>query len=167
MLTIYLLVISLAQAPCESARICPADKPLVAFYFDGKQAIRERDAMLQKYNKARMFRLDFNIGKFWGLHMDQIRAQARSAFSVKEIATVPVQSYETTESPVAIPGGVSLDSIADKSACKTSLDLSYTESTPDDVKAVLKDDIEACVQTGLLTRTQVQEYALDKIKKRL
>ncbi len=167
MLTIYLLVLSLAQAPCESARICPADKPVVAFYFDSKQAISERDAMTQKYNKARLYRLDFNIGKFWGLHMDQIRAQARSAFSVKEIATVPVQTYETTETPVAITGGYSMEELSDKAACETSLSLSMTESAPDDVKAMLRNDVEACVQKGRLTRTQVQEAAFKRMQERL
>ena len=58
----------MAQAPCESARICPADKPVVAFYFDSKQAISERDAMTQKYNRARLFKITYDIQRFFGMY---------------------------------------------------------------------------------------------------
>ena len=84
--------------------VCPAEKATVAFYFSDKKAIKERDMLVIKGDAARMFRLDFNFNKFWGMHMEQIKEQAPKAFSVKEISTVPVQSYETTETEVKVTG---------------------------------------------------------------
>lgn len=159
----------MAQAPCESARICPADKPVVAFYFDSKQAISERDAMTQKYNRARLFKITYDIQRFFGMYRRDMerKGMLAKALTITEMETKPVQAYETTETPQTItgtePASAVLDSKEQGITCNGWLGIMQKHGNPDWLKSKARDVVEICVRDGFLTRTQIQDGAFNNI----
>lgn len=103
MLTIYLLIISLGIGNCDS-RVCPASTPFVSFYRSEKSAVKERDALMTKHDSAKLYKMEFrriphyNIFSPEGEEVEPIVRYVR----VKELKTVPVQTYEVTETSVTI-----------------------------------------------------------------